>query len=403
MWLEAEACDIQRLVPAARKIAKIIRPVPIAVLQTSKQKVIYVNDSYYSTISNPINSHHRTAPLFGEHGSGTRLNISELGYEMAELQLPSQAITSSINRPRPSLSTEQQVEPRRNSLSTGSLSTGSCPLSDRTIRIANITSEEPNPTPVSSQICNGVPFVGLLKMEDSQGVQQRIQIEFELEVTTSKFCDHQTQITTDIKMSALTLSFEDPTIQGQPVLTRPQIPHLRAQSLFIKIRPVVASGEYVLLRQTPQEDFLDSTVTISKDRGAAVRGSVSAVPSVQAEFNMKVGESTNRTPLSRAFGKKMRIGKVNGQHYWRYGLTCNSIYSSYLLLPPHISTVKYSLSSPVTSVTASVEACLEINPDAKPKRLSKDRATPKNHFMEIQACYHVLYGVSPKGFEKAIY
>ena len=202
----------------------------------------------------------------------------------------------------------------------------------------SITSgRDPSPDPTSPELIKSIPFTGLLEIEDECGVQQRVQIDFELEVASTGFNQGETRVLTETRETKITLGFEGPTIGNEPIRSLPRTPHLHARRLFIKISPSVESGEYeyILAEQYPNMGFLDTLkVTNIQTKGIAITAVGSLSPSLAAQVNIQSGSSVERIPLSRAVGRDFRINKSGGSHYWDYPLTGHNSYSTFLSLPP---------------------------------------------------------------------
>jgi hypothetical protein len=369
VWLEAEYFRM----PASRQlletIADFVKPFPMAVLQKYDHTILYVNDKYYTTTSHPVAPHPGAVPGSGE------LNAYERDVEATDAEpivrgsnhSTAKSGNQSIGRAVAAISSSQIASP---SSSGPRENNQSIPQLDPT---------KPQQSPDAGDDSEMIPFVAVLTLVDSAGIEQGVQMEFGLDVSTPPV-EGPNQVITNTTMSSVEISFHDPSIKGKPILTRPQIPHVRAQKIAVYMKPSSATNDFVLLsnRQKPKSDFLDKSTTTIRNRGFTFGTSVSANPSAQGGVTINKGESTEQIPLARAFGVGMiRIGRSHaGESYWKYPMAKAAPYSSSISLPIHTSSAKYSPSKPLQLLKVALEACLEIKPEAKPKKLSKDRATP---------------------------
>jgi hypothetical protein len=260
-------------------------------------------------------------------------------------------------------------------------------------------SGEPPIGPEGVKSRNNVPFVGILTVEDSKGIEQSIKIIFELEINTPLAPADQNQVITHASMGNLEMELPLPTSKGRSITTLPKVPHLRAQNVEVKVRPSGQQDQYVLTSQHPKKDFLNGNVTAVSETGVTINSVASLTPALHLGVIKKVGEHKERLAASEAFDTaNIEIGEDNGAHFWDYPLKYTQTYNSAISLPTHCSTGIYYRNKPVAAVTFLVQACLEINQDARPKRLSKSqikpcRSTPKLlqlGYKQVKMCFSVV-------------
>ena len=353
-----------------RKVAEAVSPYPIAVFEISKKRVIYVNDSHYVHVENPAstdvaNSRTQSSPSVDPQGFAGQL---------AALRQPSQTVSTAITingitQPRNG-TTRNPERPLTNT--PDQLST--LPPSVKRATGVVASSPDPSPQPGSDQMQGSFPFIGLLILEDQSGVQQKVQMEFELDIKAfSQGNGHRSQTQTNLTNFSLSLS--DAETVGDKIISG-RMPHIRTSELSLEMTAQPRSGKHILSSQQPQPDFTDIKVSASNEVNYGGTLVASATPAVHIDYAKKFGNTTESTPFSRAF-KRVHIGKGGGLFYWKYTFAHPSAYSNHILLPPHSSIVHYFASSPITSMCILAEAHLELKPMGFLQRWQLDRSNIK--------------------------
>lgn len=364
VWFEI--CDFpkEKLIPVIRNISTVLSPFPIAVLDASNRHVVYVHDSFSRIIPSETSSSAQT---------GNTRSVVGVSRELAQLREPSQGTSMSFRQMRPAnpiLGRDGNAETSEHpSIASSTTLTAATP---------SIATPGPSPGPENSHTRESVPFVGLLKLKDSSDIEQNVQIQFELDITTKDGKNPRSQILTETTVTDLTLSFEDATFRGEQMTTRPQVPHLKATRLCLSMQPEAEADKEkcILLSQYPHLDFTDNNVSKSNNQSITLKAVATVMPSIESDVTLSRGNTVEQIPLEQAFDGK-DFGKVAGRFYWYYNLATRSVYTKSLTLPPHRSIVKYSAQTPITKEIIRADVHLEVNPEAKPSRLSKDRQTPK--------------------------
>ena len=348
------------------RLADLVIPYPVAVLDVRKATVVYVNDSHFR--DGPAARHSDSTILAQSHNEKTH---SPDGNEGGSGNNAPQEVSRSNDRG--DLTTIRQTS------SGGSLSGASS--HNRSIT-KTFTSADSVPKMSSTDDSRRLPFIGILKISDSLGVSQTIKIIFYLQIRPPMQSTQQVTSLTTIESLQVVL----PTSSEGPL-----IPHLRPERIHLRVGPSKKylpspwpPRDYVAFDQYPKMGFFEMKISKLKSKTFGISSAFSATGSIGLGVTGTDGSVKERIPLSELLNiPETFIGEDerSREHYWRYAIrhpTDNGkLYGCTIELPDHRSQAKFRRKAPVKALTTMVIGSFEINPTARPTKIYKNRARMK--------------------------
>jgi len=364
VWLESDQVDVNQFTQVVNEIAELVRPYPIAGLRPRDQTIMAVNDA--NTTDAPRGQCSYFFDLMLDDTSwpatgGTTSVRGRRGPPTAHAPLVIRTTETPGRAPVENLEMEEVPKHGIMSFPEGGTS--------------NSVQLDPPPPSAPSLLETTFPFVGVLTVEDPNGLRQSIKIIFSLTVMSHA---HQSAAVTQVIVDNLKVQIPLPSRPADaPSLSIPDKQHFRCLGLFLSIGPELPEPNLCHcepIYQHPEMNWYVTKIGHTKEVNIGVTPTFAATPSLQIPMSMKSATSVDYIALSQYidFGKAYNSeARDNRRHIWNYPIFKTLPNGADISLPCHISQTTYATTAPPSTIRTCAEATLEFNPGSRPKNKLK--------------------------------
>lgn len=356
LWLESEDKPLQDIGEAVDKLAKTIRPLPVAVYivpEDSPNTIVMVHDRYYQEIPAESDNQHTCRQC-------TFIRTSPPGPESTEMALDNTLRSGEgTELPQERARSQDPVDERSHQ---DPRETATVPLSVPVSRRSR--GKDPEIIPDGSSISTGFPFVGEVTFQGTNHTHQVVKLSVGLHLDTQLPQVGKDCVMTQIAMDCLQLQLILPSVEKPN--TRPiglSETLVRAVALRLGILPVGDNKKCSFMDPRPlKQHYLSNIVTNYEMVGGATFTGFHA-PTGSITVSGKKGVSKQQFPESELFDReKMRVEQhgCTGERFWWYPL-CGSKRTSIIPLMPHSERAMYQANKPLSGLKITLETALEIN------------------------------------------